>query len=308
MATFAFVPSTVPSEVSCNPISATGLVALLGTAALAGTFVLDRWQSTRPADDELCLVATVNQKLIDVLGSGANFKVSPCERKGCLQIELDIGSFSGMPRAERECRLANLLEDVVEDKLTEIEIIWCQSSADKLSRCNTEVHLPAQNCIASDADTEIDSDSAEGEGEDEDTASISSACCSSCDDASNDLACPSCMELHDCSCPDADTEIDSQRSGGLEMSVDPEVSSCEFQHTAAVRCESTQLDVTEPTKTIVEAAGVPDGTAIPSGIVAARRQQILARRAQIRPADTWLIRQGIVPELRRQWTKDDMND
>lgn len=285
MATFTFVPSTVPSGASCNPISATGLVALLGTAAFAGAFVLDRRRCARPADDELCLVATVNQKLKDLLGSGANFKVSPCERKGCFQIELDICYFSGMPRAERECRLANLLKDIAEDELKEIEIIWRKSSADKLSRRNTEVHLPAQYCIASDADTEIDSDSAEGECEDEDTASISSACCSSCDDTSND-----------------------RWSSGLELRDDPEVSSCEFQQAAVARRESKQLDVTEPTQTIVKAACVPDVTAIRSGIVAARRQQIFTRRAQVRPADTWLIRPGIVPELRKQWTKDDMDD
>lgn len=283
MSTFLFVPSTVPSEVSCNLIPATGLAALLG-AAVAGTFVLDRRECTQLADDEACLVATVNQKLKDALGSGANFTVSPCERKGCLQLELDIGCFSGMPRAERECRLSNVLEGVLEDKLMEIEIIWRQSSADKLSRCNTEGHLPAQNGIASNADTEIDSDSVEGECEDTDTVSISSTSCSICDDASND-----------------------PQSSGLEISADPEASPCEFQHTAAAGYESAHLGVTEPTKTIVKAAGLPDGTAICRGLVAMRRQQILVRRAEFRPADTWVIRRGIVPELRKQWT-DEMDD
>lgn len=40
-----------------------------------------------------------------------------------------------------------------------------------------------------------------------------------------------------------------------------------------------------------------------SGIVAARCKEIMARTSQIKPADTWQIREGIVPEMRKQWSR-----
>lgn len=241
------MPST--SEASHNPISGTGLAAILGTAALAGSFLLDWRQRNSTVDHESCLVAIAHQKLADA-GFGANFSVSNSGNTGCLRIELDIAHFAGMPRAERERRVSCLLEDALEDKLKEIEIVWCRSHPDEPTRRTKEDDLE-RKCTLSEADTETGSDFAESEHDDDEEAS------------------------------------DDGQSCCAEMTIDPTAS---------------PLAAIEPTKTRVDAGRVMEDTAVCSGLVAERRRQIAMAGCAFRPADTWEIPQGIVPELRKQWS------
>lgn len=100
-----------------------------------------------------------------------------------------------------------------------------------------------------------------------------------------------------CSVSEADTEIDSEGESESE------------EEEAASISSTFQRGCDDASETFIDAEGVLDGTGICSGLVAKRRMQIVTPRdRQFRPADTWQIRQGMVPELRKQWSRGNVDN